>query len=161
MKRYNVAAIVLSVFFLVATGVQSSFAAESKMTLDIALKMIKASEEKAKEIGVPMVITVLNDGGNMVAQHRMDDALLVSVEVSLNKAYSAVSVKLPTDKIGELTQPGAMLYGLQNVSRMVIFGGGYPVTDGGKIIGAIGVSGGSVPEDMQCAQAGLAAFSVK
>lgn len=160
MKLYRIVAIVFATCILMASGLQSSFAAETKMTLDIATKMIKAAEEKAKSIGVPMVITVLDEGGNMVAQHRMDDALLVSVEVSLNKAYSAVSVKLPTDTIGELSQPGAMLYGLQNVSRMIVFGGGYPVKVGEKIVGGIGVSGGSVSEDMQCAQAGLAAFSI-
>ncbi|TKB09745.1 heme-binding protein [Desulforhopalus sp. IMCC35007] len=131
------------------------------MTLDMALPMIKAAEAKAKEIGVPMVVTVLDGGGNMVAQHRMDDALLVSVEVSLNKAYSAVAVKLPTDTLGELSQPGAMLYGLQNASRMIIFGGGVPVKVDGKIIGGLGVSGGSVEEDMQCMNAGLAAFAGK
>ena len=158
MKRKNVAVLIFVTLFFVVSGVQSAFALETKITLDIAKKMIQAVEVKAKEIGVPMVATVLNEGGNMVAQHRMDDALLVSVEVSLNKAYSAVALKLPTDKLGELSQPGAMLYGLQNVGRMVVFGGGYPLKAGDKVIGAIGVSGGSVDEDTACAKAGLAVF---
>ena len=158
MKRNNIAVMILVTSFLIFTVAQSSIAAETKITLDIATKIIKAVEEKAKAIGVPMVVTVLNEGGNMVAQHRMDDALLVSVEVSLYKAYSAVAVKLPTDKIGELSQPGAMLYGLQNMSRMVVFGGGFPLKTGEKVIGGIGVSGGSVEQDMLCAKAGLAVF---
>jgi len=161
MKIRNVINVFVVLLVMAAFIGKSAFAADAKMTLDVALPMIKAAEEKAKEIGVPMVVTVLNEGGNMVAQHRMDDALLVSVEVSLNKAYSAVAVKLPTDKIGELSQPGATLYGLQNASRMIIFGGGSPIEVDGKIIGAIGVSGGSVDEDMQCMKAGLAAFSLK
>jgi uncharacterized protein GlcG (DUF336 family) len=156
MKK--VLSIAVVVLVCAISSVSMAAITATKMTLDTATQMIKAAEEKAKAIGVPMVITVLDDGGNMVAQHRMDDALLVSVEVSLKKAYSAVSVKLPTDKIGELSQPGKMLYGLQNVSGMVIFGGGFPITAGDRIIGGIGVSGGSVEEDMLCAKAGLAAF---
>ena len=158
--RNLVSIMTVVLLFGIAAG-KNAYATEAKMTLDMALPMIKAAEAKAKEIGVPMVITVLDGGGNMVAQHRMDDALLVSVEVSLNKAYSAVAVKLPTDTLGELSQPGAMLYGLQNASRMIIFGGGVPVKVEGKIIGGLGVSGGSVEEDMQCMNAGLAAFAVK
>lgn len=161
MKFKFITTFALAAFMFMGTWVSSAGAAEVKMTLDIATKLIQAAEQEAKSIGVPMVITILDEGGNMVAQHRMDDALLVSVEVSLNKAYSAVSVKMPTDKLGELSQPGAMLYGIQNVGRMVVFGGGYPITVGNKIIGGIGVSGGSVPQDMQCAKAGLAAFSVE
>jgi len=161
MQLKYILAFVLATFMSIGAWIQPAGAAEAKITLDIAVKMIQAAEKEAKNIGVPMVITVLDEGGNMVAQHRMDDALLVSVEASLNKAYSAVAVKMPTDKLGELSQPGAMLYGIQNVSRMVVFGGGFPITVGDKIIGAIGVSGGAVPQDMQCARAGLAAFSVE
>ena len=64
----------------------------------------------------------------------------------------------PTDTIGEFSQPPKMLYGLQNASRMIIFGGGIPLKIGEQIVGAIGVSGGSVDEDMQCAKAGMAAW---
>ena len=139
---------------------KGALASEAKMTLDRAMPMIQAAEAKAKEIGVPMVIAVVDGGGNLIAQHRMDDALLVSVEISLNKAYSAVALKMSTAKMGELSQPGAMLYGLQNVDRMIIFGGGIPIKSGDKIIGAIGVSGGSVAEDTQCAEAGMAALKL-
>lgn len=158
MKTKITASLLAVVFMVGIVSLESVWAGDIKLNLDSALKVIKATEEKATAINVPMVITVLDKGGNMIAQHRMDEALLVSVEVSLNKAYSAVAVKLPTDTIGELSQPGAMLYGLQNASRMIIFGGGIPLKIGDEIVGAIGVSGGSVAEDMQCAEAGMAAW---
>jgi uncharacterized protein GlcG (DUF336 family) len=128
------------------------------LNLKSALPVIAAAEKKAAEIGVPMVITVLDAGGNMIAQHRMDDALLVSVEISANKAYTALSLKMPTSDLAKLAQPGQPLYGIQNSSRVIIFGGGFPMTSDGKIVGAIGVSGGSVEQDMDCAKAGVAVF---
>ncbi|WP_420848170.1 GlcG/HbpS family heme-binding protein [Natranaerofaba carboxydovora] len=125
-----------------------------------ALKVIENSEKKAEEIGVPMVTTVVDAGGNMVAQHRMDDALLASIDISLNKAFTAAAVKLPTHELADAAKPGAPLFGIQNTNqgRIVIFGGGFPIFDGDQIIGAVGVSGGSVEQDMECAKAGLEAL---
>lgn len=130
------------------------------VTTKDAKRMIAAAEEKALEIGVPMVIAVVDCGGNLLAQVRQDDALLASINLSLNKAYTAVAVKMPTATLGSLSQPGEMLYGIQHSceGRMVVFGGGLPIEQDGKIIGAIGVSGGSVDEDTACAEAGLKAF---
>jgi uncharacterized protein GlcG (DUF336 family) len=153
----TVIACLVMVLVVFCVSVSNARAAET-LTLKKALPLIAAAEKKAEEIGVPMVITVLDSGGNMIAQHRMDDALLVSVEISANKAYSALAVKIPTDELGKLAQPGKPLYGIQNCSRVIIFGGGFPILAGGKIIGAIGVSGGSVEQDMDCAKAGLAVF---
>lgn len=129
-----------------------------QLTLDIALKLMTAAREKAMEIGVPMVIAVVDRGGNLVAQHRMDDALLVSVDIAVNKAYTAVAVKAATHELAPLAQPGASLYGIGNADkgRIIVFGGGYPLKVKGEIIGGIGVSGGSVEEDMTCATASLA-----
>lgn len=128
--------------------------------LDTALKLIEAAKSKAKEIGVPMVIAVVDDGGNLVAQQRMDGALLISVNISLNKAYTAVAIKIPTHQLAELSQPGQPLFGIHNTDngRIVIFGGGYPLKSDGQIIGGIGVSGGSVEDDMKCAVAALEAM---
>ncbi|WP_027178445.1 GlcG/HbpS family heme-binding protein [Maridesulfovibrio bastinii] len=125
-----------------------------------ALHMIAAAEKKAKEIGVPMVIAVVDQGANLVAHVRQNDALLASIDLSLNKAFTAVAVKMPTATLGSISQPGEQLYGIQhsNNGRIVIFGGGLPIEEDGKIIGAIGVSGGSVEEDTACAEAGLAAY---
>lgn len=133
-----------------------------KMTLDLALKMIKAAKAKAEAIKVPQIIAVVDEGGNLVAQHRMDGAILASIDISLNKAFTAAATKTPTHVLGATAQSGGPLFGLNttNNGRIVIFGGGYPVQDeNGEIIGAIGVSGGSVEEDMACAEAGLTAFN--
>ncbi len=158
MKTKSVIRLMATIIIFGTMNLTSGWAGEKTLNLDSALKLIKAAQEKATAINVPMVVTVVDKGGDLIAQQRMDDALLVSLEISLNKAYSAVALKLPTDTLGELSQPGAMLYGLQNASRMVVFGGGIPLKIDGKVIGAIGVSGGSVAEDTQCVKAGIAAW---
>ena len=96
----------------------------------------------------------------MIAEHRMNGALLVSLDVALNKAYTAVAVKVPNHKLANLCQPGQSLYGLQvcDRGRVVIFGGRYPVEFEGALVGGLGVSGGSVEEDMKVAEGALAAF---
>lgn len=130
------------------------------INLDQALEIIDAAKIKAKEIGVPMVIAVVDSGGNLVAEQRMDEALLVSVDIALNKAYTSVAVKIPTDDLAGVTQSGQSLFGIHNADggRIVIFGGGIPLKNGDKIVGGIGVSGGSVEDDVKCAEAGVKMF---
>jgi len=127
------------------------------MNLDLALALINAAKAKAKEIGVPMVIAVVDQGGNLIALQRMDQALLVSLDIAVNKAYSAVAVKVPTHELAKVAQPGQPLFGIHNADqgRIVIFGGGFPLQRGNEMLGGIGVSGGSVEEDMLCAEAAL------
>ncbi len=133
------------------------------INLDSAMKIIAAATEKAKDINVPMVIAVVDSGGNLVAQHRMDGALIVSIEIALNKAYTAVAVQVPTHELSKAAQPGQPLFGIHNTQggRIIIFGGGFPLQRDGKMVGGIGVSGGSVEEDIQCATAGLNEFESK
>ena len=128
-----------------------------QMTLDLALQLMESARMKAREIGVPMVIAVVDAGGNLVAQQRMDNALLVSIGISLNKAYTAVALQLPTHELAPLAQPQQPLFGIHNADggRIVIFGGGFPLKAGGVIVGGIGVSGGSVEQDMDCAVAAI------
>lgn len=127
------------------------------INLDQALDLIAGAKAKAEEIGVPMVIAVVDAGGNLVAQQRMDGALMVSIDISRNKAYTAVAVKLPTHELGAVSQSGQALFGIHTTDggRIVIFGGGFPLKSGDEIIGGIGVSGGSVEDDMKCAEAGM------
>lgn len=131
------------------------------MKLKIAQEMLKVAEKKAEEMGVPMVISVVDDGGNLVASQRMDDALLISIDISINKAWTAAALKLPTDVLATVASPGGELYGINttNNSRVVMFGGGIPLKADGKIIGAIGVSGGSVTQDIEVAEAGASILS--
>ncbi|WP_418284385.1 GlcG/HbpS family heme-binding protein [Halorubrum sp. DTA46] len=130
------------------------------VTLDVAKEVIAAAEEEAAGIDVPMCIAVMDEGANLVGFHRMDGALLGSVDIAQNKAYSSVSLKLDTETINEESQPGASLYGIGNTNggRIVTFGGGFPLADDGTVVGGVGVSGGSVDEDMEVAQAGVERF---
>ena len=132
----------------------------NQQMLEKAKQMIAAAEKKAIAIGVPMVIAIADGAGNLVALHRMDESLLASLSIAPDKAYTAVALKMPTQQAAALCQPGASLYGLNttNQCRIVIFGGGIPIEENGKIIGAIGVSGGAVEDDVAVAEAGLAAW---
>lgn len=125
-----------------------------RMTLKEALQMIGKGEEIAVSIGVPMVITVVDDGGNLVAVHRMDDSLLASISISYSKAYTAAALRAPTEEAADTILPGQPLYGLQQThpGKFCIFGGGIPIMQDGHCIGAIGVSGGSVEQDVAVAR---------
>jgi len=125
--------------------------------LELAKKLAEAAGEHAKKIGVPMVIAVVDKGGNLILCHRMDDSLLASLDIAVNKAYTAMAVRVPTHQLAELAQPGQSLYGFEatNQGRIVIFGGGYPLKIDGQLIGGLGISGGTVEEDMEVAEAAI------
>ncbi len=125
--------------------------------LDTAKTIMEAAERRAAEIGQPMVVTVANAEGNLIAQHRMDGAWLASVSISRNKAYTAAALDMPTHELAEPSEPGNSLYGLQTTddNRIVIFGGGYPLLIDDDVVGAIGVSGGEVSQDRDVAEAGV------
>lgn len=112
--------------------------------------MAEYAEEKAAEINVPIVFSAVDAGGNLILLHRMEDSLLGSIDISINKAFTSCALKMPTHELSSLSNPGSILYGIQNTNngRIVIFGGGFPYRYGGKVAGAIGVSGGTVEEDM-------------
>ena len=120
-----------------------------KVTLEIARKLIHKVEEKAKEMGVKAVVAVANDGGNIVAVECMDDSYIASYDIAVNKAYTCAALKMSTATLKTLSQPGESLYGIQftNEGKIVIFGGGDPLVINGKVIGAIGVSGGTEEQD--------------
>lgn len=132
----------------------------ANLTLEWAFKMAQAAESKAEEIGVPIVFSVVDTAGNIVLLHRMEGSLLASLELSPNKAYTAVALKMATHELVPAIQPGAELYGIQlsNQNKIVTFGGGYPLEINQHIIGGIGVSGGTVTEDMLIATEALKLF---
>lgn len=131
-----------------------------KITLELAKGLIEEAEKEAKNLGIAMVITIVDEGGNLVAAHRMNDAWLASIEIAQNKAWTSVALKTSTENLANATVPQAELYGLNttNNGRIVVFGGGIPLVKEGKIIGAIGVSGSSVANDIQVAKAGVKAL---
>ena len=110
-------------------------------------------------MGKQAVIAVCNSEGNPIAVHVMDGAFLVSYDVAIKKAYTAVSVKMPTKDLYELVQPGQTFYGLQNVDKMVCFGGGVPLKVGDTIVGGLGISGGTGEEDHALCECGIKAFA--
>lgn len=130
------------------------------LNLEIAKTIIEAAEKKATELGIKSVISVADAGGNLIATHRMDDAWLASIDIATNKAWTAVALKMPTSNLEDATVPNAELWGLNttNQGKLVVFGGGIPLEKDGQVVGAIGVSGASVPEDVEVAEAGVAAF---
>ena len=126
------------------------------ITAELAGEMISAAAKKATEIGVPMVIAVVDESGVLKAYHRMDGAALLSVDIAQNKAYTAVSFGMSTDAWFEFIKNDPPLNtGIVHTPRLVVFGGGYPIVVDGKVIGGIGCSGGHYSQDMVCAQAGL------
>lgn len=124
-----------------------------KLDLEVSIKMAEYAFEKSRELNVPITFSVVDSGGNLILFNRMENALLVSTDISINKAYTSNAVKLPTHEIAKLVQPGEVLYGLQdtNSNKIVIFGGGFPYKVNNEVLGGIGVSGGSVDEDMEIA----------
>lgn len=131
----------------------------SAISLTRATKVVEAAVEKAGDIGQPMNIAVVDDGGHLVAFARMDGAIKASIDISISKARTSILMNAPTSALMPLAQPGAELYGLEQTNGgLVIFGGGIPLTDGDVVIGAIGVSAGSVDQDISVAEAGVAAL---
>ncbi|MBO5232297.1 MAG: heme-binding protein [Clostridia bacterium] len=131
------------------------------MTLDLALTLTEKVKAKAKEMGVNAVVAVSNSAGNPVTVQCMDDSYIASYDVALNKAYTVVALKMPTTTLKELATPGGSLYGIQftNGGKIVIFGGGVPLYNkAGKIIGGLGVSGGSEGQDTALAEFGGEVF---
>ena len=142
----------------VVSQVMARLGGAASMDLTRAKKLIAAVEQRALETGKQAVIAVVNAAGNPVAVHVMDGAYLVSYEVAVKKAYTAVAVKMPTMELNKLVQPGGTFYGLQTLEGMVTFGGGVPITVGGVIVGGLGVSGGTGEEDHALCTYGLSVF---
>ena len=131
------------------------------MTLEAALSLAEEVKKKAAEMGVKAVVAVANRGANPVLVQCMDDSYIASFDVALNKAYTSVALKMPTCQLSNLAKPGSPLYGIQhtNAGKIVIFGGGEPLMNKqGKVIGALGVSGGSESEDTALAAYGKEFF---
>ena len=136
----------------------SSIDMESNLSLEKAKKIIRVGKKKAKEMNIAAVFAVVNPEGNLIIEERMDNAILVSIEVAYKKAYTAAALKLNTEDLTALVQPGAMVYGLQSDPKYIVFGGGMLLKVDGKIVGAVGVSGGSAEQDIEIAKTCVEAF---
>jgi uncharacterized protein GlcG (DUF336 family) len=130
------------------------------LTLKDASRVIMAAEKKAQEIGQPMNIAVVDEGGNLKAHVRMDNAWIGSIDISINKAFTSRAFDIETKELAKHSQSGGQFFGIHvsNHGRIMIFAGGMPLKKDGKVVGAIGVSGGSGDQDHAVAEAGAQAF---
>lgn len=133
---------------------------ERVMKLQLAKQLIECVERRAAETGLNAVIAVCNAHGNPVAVHVMDDAFLVSYDVATKKAYTSVAVKMSTMELSKIAQPGQTFYGVDKLDggKIVIFGGGIPLKDGDRVVGGLGISGGTGEEDHALAVFGEKVF---
>jgi uncharacterized protein GlcG (DUF336 family) len=131
------------------------------VNLEAARQIIRGAESKARSLGCAMNIAVVDAGGNLVAHVRMDNARIGAIDIAINKAWSARAFDMETAELGRYSQPGGPFFGIHasNGGRVMILSGGVPLRAAGKIIGAVGVSGGSDEEDSACARAGADALS--
>jgi uncharacterized protein GlcG (DUF336 family) len=130
------------------------------LSLDDAKRMLKAAEAKATSLGIAYNVAVVDAGGHLIAFVRQDGALIGSVDLAIDKAVTARIFDKATSDLAALAQSGKPLFGIQqsNAGKVVIFGGGFPVTYNGKIIGAVGTSAGTVEQDIEVAQAAIEAL---
>lgn len=138
---------------------QQLSAARRAFTLKDAALLAQFAGEAADDAQVPVVFSLVDASGQKRYFFSMDNALLISHSLAEQKAWTAVALKMPTDHLAAQIQPGATLYGLHNHPGLCCFGGGLPCWSEGILLGAIGISGGTVAEDIAIANATLARFS--
>ena len=126
------------------------------VTLADARRVIAGAEKKAQELQQPMNIAVVDEGGNLVSHVRMDGAWIGSIDISINKAFTSRAFDIATKDLAQHSQSGGQFFGIHvsNHGRVMIFAGGIPLKHEGKVVGAIGVSGGSGEQDHAVAEAG-------
>jgi uncharacterized protein GlcG (DUF336 family) len=131
------------------------------VTLEEARHVIAAAERKAKQLEQPVNIAVADAGGNLIAHVRMDEAWIGSIDISIKKAFTARAFDVATKDLAKFSQSGGQFFGIHasNEGRVMIFAGGVPLKRAGKVVGAIGVSGGSGEQDHAVAEAGACAFT--
>jgi len=133
----------------------------ASVSLDEARRVIRAGQKKASKIKVPMNIAVVDAGANLVAFERMEGAWLGSIDIAINKAFTARAFDIETGALGEHSQSGGQFFGIHasNHGRIMVFAGGVPLKRNGQVVGAVGVSGGLGAQDQAVAEAAAAAFA--
>lgn len=132
----------------------------SALSLADARTIIAAAEKRAEEIGQPMNIAVVDAGGNLIAHERMDGAWMGSVNISINKAWTARAFDISTKDLADNSGPGQQFFGIHasNDGKVIIFAGGIPLTRDGEVVGGLGASGGGGDQDQTVAESGVAAL---
>lgn len=125
-----------------------------------ALVLIDGARAKATEIGVPMCIAIVDESGSLIAFERMDGGKITSVTIAQDKAFTAAAARKATHEYNEVCVPGSLAFGIHTEvgGRISTVGGGLPVMVDGEVVGGIGLSSGTPPQDMECGQAGIDHF---
>lgn len=131
-----------------------------KLNLETAKYLIEVAEQKARQMGLSSNIAIVDEGANLIAFHRMDGARIAGIDISQNKAWTSVAMQMPTANLAQSALPGAPSFGINttNHGKLVILGGGIPFVINDKIIGGIGVSGGTSAQDSEVANAAVYAL---
>lgn len=132
----------------------------NKLTLEMAKRLLLIAEQKAHQMGLSSDIAIVDEGANLIAFSRMDNARIAGIDISQNKAWTSVALQMPTSNLATAALPGGPSFGINttNHGKVVILGGGIPLVSEGRIIGGIGVSGGSSAQDIEVATAAVQAF---
>ena len=135
----------------------------NRLDLADAKILLEGARQKAAEINVPMCIAITDESGSLLAFERMDGGKITSITIAIDKAFTAGGARKATHEYGTASQPGAAAYGIASAigGRLMVVGGGLPVTVDGAVVGAIGVSSGTPQQDMEVAQSGIDHFTAK
>ncbi|MBB6672399.1 GlcG/HbpS family heme-binding protein [Cohnella nanjingensis] len=131
-----------------------------QLDLETAKRLIAVAEQKARQMGLSSDIAIVDAGANLIAFHRMDGARIAGIDISQNKAWTSVAMQMPTANLAQSALPNGPSFGINttNHGRLVILGGGIPLVREGRIVGGIGVSGGTSAQDIEVANAAVQAF---
>jgi glc operon protein GlcG len=149
----------LAVAFVLAPAAEAQLADRQALTLDGARRIMAAAEAEAVKNKWTVAIAIVDEAGDLVAFHKLDDTQAGSIDIAIGKARTAARMKRPTKALEDAVAGGrTVLLGVEGLTPLE---GGVPIAVGGRIIGAVGVSGVTSQQDAQVAQAGIAALGVK
>lgn len=133
-----------------------------RLDIEDANRLIAGARAKAIEIGVPMCVAITDESGNLIAFERMNGGKITSINLAIDKSFTAVGIQKGTDVLGEVNQPGMPAHGISSTlsGRMITIAVGLPVTFEGQVVGGIGVSSGLPAQDYEVALAGVLAFGL-
>jgi uncharacterized protein GlcG (DUF336 family) len=133
-----------------------------RLDIEDANRLIAGARAKAIEIGVPMCVAITDESGNLIAFERLNGGKITSINLAIDKSFTAVGIQKGTDVLGEVNQPGMPAHGISSTlgGRMVTIAGGLPVTFEGQVVGGVGVSSGLPAQDYEVALAGVLAFGL-
>jgi len=134
-----------------------------RIDLDDARLLMAAARQRAQEIGVPMCIAVTDEAGNLIAFERMEGGKITSITIAIDKAFTAAAARKATHDYGSASQPGGAAWGIGSAigGRLMVVAGGIPITWQGEVVGGIGISSGTPPQDRDVAEAAIAAFTAR